>query len=358
MSSSAAPSSDLIWFLVKDVLLNSCQRRLTFATYSLLSEIHARFPACCIAMRIDWESIKGFTERLTSLFSSGTKLQFLNASLAFLFIISVLSSEVKFTALKTKPTRLARHFSSDFGYRNMREIIAGIKVCLSNHRDTCGYRKSDVKSLSVNFGFCSLELFQNLLKFDIVLSCYKQQVAQTIADELMSLYMDLPSLEARILLLQTLKSHLIRRYLIEVLLMNYCREGDEAFHGNEMHMGARKILKQDFLRCPPRRSSEYSSDKYTAEEVEEYVTLVAYLVQSYMATHSSSLQCVHGDSSISQVSQVSQLTSEDIGFFRNLKWHVSDLRKRCVHFIGDSPQKLSKRTDIMLEMLAIWTDEF
>lgn len=367
-NSCAAPSSDLIWFLVKDVLLNSCQRRLSFATYSLLSEIHARFPARCIAMRVDWGSIKCVTERLTSLFNGGTELQFLNASLALLFIISILSSEVKFTALKTKTTRLARHFSSNFDYRNMREIIAGIKVCLNNHRYMCGYRKSEVgnhldptkldKSLSANYGFCSLELFQNLLKFDIVLSRYKQQVAQTIADELMSLYMDLPSLEARILLLQTLKSHLIRRYLIEVLLMNYCQLGDEALHGNEIHMGARKILKQDFLRCPPRRSSEYSSDKYTAEEVEEYVTLVAYLLQSYMATHSSSLQCIHGDSPISQVNEVLQLTPEDLVLFRSLKWHVSELRKRCLHFMGESCQKLSTRTEVMLEMLAIWTDAF
>ena len=178
-NSCAAPSSDLIWFLVKDVLLNSCQCGLSFATYSLLSEIHARFPARCIAMRVDWGSIEGVTERLTSLFSSGTELQVLNASLALSFIINVLSSEVKFTALKTKTTRLARHFSSDFGYRNMREIIAGIKVCLNNHRCMCGCKKSEVgncldptkpdKSLSVNYGFCSLELFQNLLKFDIVL---------------------------------------------------------------------------------------------------------------------------------------------------------------------------------------------
>ena len=360
MSTRMAPSCNLIWYLVDNVLLNSCKRSLSSATYCLLNEIHARFPARCLAMRVRWTNMEKLTGRLTSFFASGSESQFLNAGLASVFILNVLSSEVKSTALKTKPTRIKKNFSADFNSHNMKEIVAGIKVCLSNHTNTCRNgncpiaRPSDCTkerpSSSPNVGICSLELFQNLLKLVIISSSNKEAVAIRTADELSCIYISLTNLQARILLLRTLKSHLIRSYLIKVLLMNYCSPHPDALKGNDVPFTARKIVLQDFCRFPPKRSYRNDDDIYTVEEVEEYVTLVAYLLQSYISLRTPSLQSYHSDYPAFYSEQVKKFTEEDVEIFGSLKWHTLKLREKCGRFLGNA-QRMSIRTDILLIMM-------
>ena len=183
----------------------------------------------------------------------------------------------------------------------------------------------------------------------MVSSTNKQYVSIRIADELMYLYMDLPTLDARVQLLRTLKSHLIRRLLIEVLLMNYCALGPEALQSTDIPMSIRKFVLPDFHRCPQQRSEGIKNQYAMPEEVEEYVTLVAYLLQSYIALHSN-LQAFHCDFPSYRTDQFKQFTEEDVTYLANLGPHALALQKRCEGFIADS-EKLNLRTCLLLDML-------
>ena len=255
MSKDFAPSSKMIWYLVKNILLKSSNARLVSLTYSLLNDIIEKYPTKCIDMNIISEDIwKHFPKDEVGNYKKISKTTQLCSKLALSFLLSVLSVELKKTALKSKQRRQSKHFSADFDIHHVKHVIPHLKKCLENHTATpnsCGI--GDKQEMPEETGICGLELCQNLLKLFMIVSVNKEVVAVRLADHLMYLYIELPNLQQRVLLLQSVMSHCIRQHLITVLLMNYCSLLPEALNGHNLPLCVRKIFLQDFYRQPPSK---------------------------------------------------------------------------------------------------------
>jgi hypothetical protein len=255
MSKDFAPSADMIWYLVKNILSRSSDTRLISLTYSLLNRIIERYPKQCIGMNITSEHVqKYFFQDLKDGSDKKSSKKTKHCSkLASSFLLSVIAVELKETALKSKQRRLSKHFSADFNIHHVKYVMPQLKRCLENHTATsspCG--TGDRHDMPEEAGICGLELFQNILKLIMVVSLNKENVAIKLADQLMYLYIDLPNLQQRVLLLQSVTSHYVRQHLTRVLLMNYCSLLSEArLHGHDLPLCVRKILLQDFYRQPP-----------------------------------------------------------------------------------------------------------
>jgi hypothetical protein len=256
MSRDFAPSPEIIWYLVNNILSSSSNSWLISLTYSLLNDIIEKYPTKCIGMNITLEHVrKHFFQDKVSNDKKSSKAKCCN-KLALSFLLSVLSVELKATALKSKQRRLTKYFSADFDVRHVRDVIPHLKKCLENHTATpnsCGIgeRRDLVEETSI----CGLELFQNLLKLFIIVSVNKENATHRFANELLSLYIELPNLQQRVLLLQSVTSHHARKHLINMILMNYCSLLPTALKGHNIFLCVRKIVFQDFYREPPSKYS-------------------------------------------------------------------------------------------------------
>ncbi|CAB4008419.1 Hypothetical predicted protein [Paramuricea clavata] len=351
MSRDFAPSPEIIWYLVNNILSSSSNSWLISLTYSLLNDIIEKYPTKCIGMNITLEHVrKHFFQDKVSNDKKSLKAKCCN-KLALSFLLSVLSVELKATALKSKQRRLTKYFSADFDVRHVRDVIPHLKKCLENHTATpssCGIgeRRDLVEETSI----CGLELFQNLLKLFIIVSVNKENSALRLADELLYLYIDLPNLQQRVLLLQSVTSHHVRKHLIDTILMNYYSLLPTALKGHNIQfLCVRKIVFQDFYREPPKRSDECG---HSAEEVEEYITLLAYLLQSYVVIHSPGLHGYHNDQPLCDHDGVSEFSQDDLSCLEELNSHVLRLGERCGSFLREG-QLLSLRTNVLLYMMAV-----
>ena len=353
MSKDFAPSSEMIWYLVKHILLKSSNARLVSLTYSLLNDIIEKYPTKCIGMNITSEDMWNhfFKDKVCN-YKRISKTTQLRSKLALSFLLSVLSVELKATALKSKQRRPSKHFSADFGIHHVNHVISHLKKCLEDHTaapNSCGI--GDKQDMPEETSICGLELCQNVLKLFMIVSVNKEDVAVRLADHLMYLYIDLPNLHQRVLLLQSVTSHCIRQHLTAVLLMNYCSPLPEALNGHNLPLCVRKILLQDFYRQPPKRSDGCG---YSPEDIEEYITLLAYLLQSYTVVHTSSLHGYHNDYTLCNHDKVKEFSQEDISYLKDLKSYVSSLRERCVRFLSrGEDHSLSLRTNLLLYMMEV-----
>ena len=351
MSKDFAPSSEMIWYLVENILLKSSNARLVSLAYSLLNDIIEKYPTKCIGMNITSEDIwKHFFKDKVGNYKKISKTTQLWSKLALSFLLSVLSVELKATALKSKQRRLSKHFSADFDIHHVKHVIPCLKKCLENHTaapNSC--RIGDKQDMPEEASICGLELCQNLLKLFMIVSVNKEDVAIRLADHLMYLYIDLANLQQRVLLLQSVTSHHIRQQLITVLLMNYCSVLPAALHGHNLPLCVRKILLQDFKRQPPKRSDECG---YSLEDIEEYVTLLAYLLQSYAVVHTASLHSYHNDYTLCCHDKVKEFSQEDLSYLQDLKSYVSELRDRCISLLSEE-HSLSPRTNLLLHMMEV-----
>jgi hypothetical protein len=254
MSRNFAPSSEMIWYLVNHILARSSNSWLISLTYSLLNDIIEKYPTKCIGMNVTSADVRKyfFHNKVGSDKKSSKTKPY--SKLALSFLLSVLAVELKATALKSKQRRLSKQFSADFDVQHVRDVIPCLKKCLNNHTATpnsCCIGEG--RDLAEETGICGLELFQNLLKLFMIVSLNKENAAIRLADQLMYLYIDLPNLQQRVLLLQSVTSHHVRQHLIKVLLMNYCSLLPEALTGHNLPLCVRKILMQDFYRQPPSK---------------------------------------------------------------------------------------------------------
>ena len=257
MSRESPPPADLIWFLVNIMSSSSSNSWLISSVYSLLNEIIENYPTKCIEMKVTWENItKHFPSIKNGNDSKSLKTK-THSKLALSFLLSVLSVEVKATALKSRQTRLTKPFSADFHVRHMKDVIPHLKKCLESHTElpnACNM--GDERNIWEETGICGLQLFQNLLKLFMIVSLNKENATTRLGDELLYLYIDLPNLQQRVLLLQSLMSHRVRQHLIRCLLMNYCSPLPEALGGHDIPLSIRKIVLQDFYRKPPSKCFE------------------------------------------------------------------------------------------------------
>ena len=91
---------------------------------------------------------------------------------------------------------------------------------------------------------------------------------------------------------------------------------------------------------------------YSTDAVEEYVTLLAYLLQSYVAMHSPILHGYHNDHPLCYHGDVRKFSQEDLRYLKNLKCYVSDLHARCKSFLREG-ESLSVRTKLLLYMMKL-----
>ena len=91
---------------------------------------------------------------------------------------------------------------------------------------------------------------------------------------------------------------------------------------------------------------------HSAEDVEEYITLLAYLLQSYVVIHTPVLCGYHNDHPLCDHddSHIREFSQEDLRFLQDLKYHVSSLSGRCDSFLKEG-QFLSLRTNLLLHMM-------
>ena len=229
MSNDYAPPCEVIRNLIGIMSSKKSTSWLESMAYSLLNDILERYPTKCVAIQVTWEDIEKYFNDTRCC-----------SQLAFGFLLSVLSVELKAGALKSKQRRLSKHFSADFHMQHVKDVISCLKGCLEN----------DSTMTAI------LEILQNFLKLFMIVSLNKSYVAVRLANELSSLYIELPNLEQRVLLLRSMQSHLVRTHLINILLMNYC-ELPVAFKlPDELQLCMKKILLQDFNRKPPSKCLE------------------------------------------------------------------------------------------------------
>ena len=250
MNRDFSPPADLIWFLVDIISSSRSDPWLISSTYSMLNDIIEKYPTKCIEMKVTWENIRKHFPG-----NGGKSLKVKVCSkLALSFLLSVLSVEVKATALKSRWTRLTKHFSADFHARHVKDVIPHLKKCLESHTElpnACSM--GDEGNIWEETSICGLQLFQNLLKLFMIVSLNKEDAAIRLGDELVCLYIDLPNLQQRVLLLQSLMSLQVRQHLIRLLLMNCCVPLPEALPGHDIPLSIRKIILQDFYREPPSK---------------------------------------------------------------------------------------------------------
>ncbi|XP_028391247.1 uncharacterized protein LOC114516078 [Dendronephthya gigantea] len=320
MSNDYAPPCVVIRNLIGIMASKKSTSGLVSMAYSLLNDILERYPTKCVAIHVTWEDIEKYLNDTRPC-----------SRLAFGYLLSVLSVELKAGALKSKQRRLSKHFSADFNIQRVKDVISCLKKCLQNHTGRAEF----------------LEILQNFLKLFMIVSLNKGYVAVRLADELLGLYIGLPNLEQRVLLLRSMQSHLVREHLISILLVNYC-ELPKAFKlTDELQLCMKKILLQDFNRKPPKRSGGLS---YSAEDVEEYVTLLAYLLQSYVVIHMPSLHGYHNDYSLCYHDDVKEFSQEDLSYLKDLESYISKLQGRCEEFLKED-HHLSLRTVLLFHMM-------
>lgn len=90
---------------------------------------------------------------------------------------------------------------------------------------------------------------------------------------------------------------------------------------------------------------------YTEQDVEEYVTLLAYLMQSYLVLRSSTLRRYHNDYPLCDHDNIIQFRPGDITLLKDLEVHVSALRNRCQRFVKEG-QRISSRTKLLLVLMS------
>lgn len=251
MSRNWAPSPEIILYLLNIIFSHRSSPRHVCMIYGLLNEIILKYPKKCIALNVSMRDVRKYF--FNEAVDANTKIAIPFSKLGLSFLLSVLSVELKATALK-KQNRLTKNYSADFNVKHARDAIPHLKKCLTDHTaisGACSAEDHDV--LPEEIGYCGLELLQNLLKLYMVVSLDKEYSAVRLADVLMDLYIELPSLEQRVLLLQSVKSHFVRQHLCKVLLMNYCSLLPEALKGYDQELSMKKILFQDFCRKPPSK---------------------------------------------------------------------------------------------------------
>ena len=345
MSQHRKPPLSLVFYLLKDILLAK-QSNCGTACFRILRQIqvlHPAVPAQMISQKITWEFIAmivKLSKCTDNKFQSGGDSGLaVNASLALSFIISVMEEEVKmktFSHVKTSAYRLlfvVKHAS------HIHDVAEWIGEAVKQHRveqydHGCGHN------------VCPVYLLQRILMLSLLVSERPEDCASRIADEMILVYSQMPSIELKTLFLQSMQSYLLRARLIEMVVGNCCplaqiEQGNDGIPSG----GLRHIIFVDFKRSPSAFNDDVmsSSDKvdYIAS-CEEFLMLLAYWLQSLIFCRKKSLQKNTSDS-------LRILSMDDIDVMMDIDQELVKLRERLENLC--SPTELSPRSYKLLELM-------
>lgn len=383
MSTRRAPPPQLVFYILNKILLNGKKQSVTTLAYLTLKRIQVLHPSSADMHNcgLDWDFMTTVVEQMElsgcrcepeSIKNSSDSCQASqNASLAFAFILQVLEKECERKLLSTcmRKCLAYRLLSLNKAFRNVRNVLQWIKEAVDHHSNACshnsGLRSSCptstvIVSSSSNLP-CPLSLLQHLLQLVMIVNEQPRDCASQIADELVSCYLALRSLEQKTLLLQTLESHLVRSETLDCVLQSRFPMEDFSSSGISLPTGLCKIVDHHFYRklqygdnCSDVDSSSDYHFESVQQECEEFVMLLAYLMQSYICLHEEKLQAqqmtpdptderdsfnVHRDGL--------HLSVEDVVTLSDVREHVGKLRQRlekvCPMF--------SKRTYLLFELM-------
>ncbi|XP_048584505.1 uncharacterized protein LOC116615998 isoform X2 [Nematostella vectensis] len=287
LSVSIKPPANLVYMLC-DTLLQSKSQSASDKCFWILKRIMELHPNCFpgrqerfgklnekkVQSSIDWCLITSIVEQMLG----KPCLSSSNALKALAFLVNVMETEVKIKQFAILQTTAYRLLSVERSPRNVTEVIGWIQSSL-NCSD-CSY----------GVPFSPMSLLYRLLQLSITVSKNQESCVDHLSSELLSCYLQLQSLSARTQLLQSIQSHLLRWRLADLVLIVSCKSET----GDEHATGISKIITQHFKRLPPKQGSTLSQEcnvcLRNSEEVEEFIALLAYSMQSYLFCYHKKLR--------------------------------------------------------------------
>ena len=329
MSQCRKPPPALVFYMLHSILLekkNSCATECS-RILRQIQVLHPAVPARMVAQKITWEYINSMIAKM-----SADSCLAANASMALAFLISVMEEEVDikktFSLVKTSAYRLlsVTHFT------RICDVIQWIGQAIEQHASQC--------SRGCGHNICPVHLLQRMLMLSLSISERPEDCASRIADELFLVYnWQLLSIEHKTLLLQSMKSHLLRIKLIEVILSNCCPSQVEQENVKIPTRSGLRHIFFDFMRSPPIYDAECAD---TTVSCEEFIMLLAYFLQSFIFCRKRSLRKNTSDS-------LRIMSMDDGEVLLELDKEVLKLRERLESFCSPSP--LSSRSYQLLDLM-------
>ena len=388
MSSRRAPPPRLVFYTLNKILLCGKKQAVTTLAYLTLKRIQVLHPSSTDMHHcgLDWDFVTIVVEQMElsgcrcdhSVTNSTDSCQASkNASLAFAFILQVLEKECERKMLSTCMRKCLAYklLSLNKAFRNIRNVLQWIKEAVDHHpvgvcSHSSGFRLScSTNAAVVSHGHirsspnlpCPLYLMQHLLQLVMIVNEQPRECASQIADELVSCYLGLHNLERKALLLQTIESHLVRSETLDCVLQSRFPMDDFSSSGISLPTGLHKIVDHHFYRklqygvdCGDVDSLGGYHFESLQQECEEFVMLLAYLIQSYICLHEEKLQAqqmtpdpIDDQGSSNTHHDGLHLSVEDVVTLCDISEHVGKLRQRlekvCPSF--------SQRTYLLFELM-------
>ncbi|XP_078358267.1 uncharacterized protein LOC144643026 isoform X2 [Oculina patagonica] len=343
MTHRRKPPPNLLFYLLNSILLTK-QSSCGTECFRIMRQIQVLHPVVAMQMMgqtITWEfvsmvaKLSGCTQD-----SMGCGSLQQNAAMALSFLVSVMEEEAqkkKFSLVKTSAHRL---LSADRRSNHIHDVIQWIGVSLKQHRE-----EKLVQSCGHNV--CPLYLLQRMLVLSLLVSERPEDSASRIANELVMVYVELQSIKHKSLLLQSVQSHLLKTKLIEVIVSNCCPSDDKLEVEGISRVGLRDIVFTDFKRYPPGHSLSDPDNSLSCDSVdittncEEFITLLAYLLQSFIFC---------GKSSLMKNLSNRMLSLDDVEVLNEIDDELLLLRARLESLCGASP--LSRRSYELLDLMS------
>ena len=369
ISKTRAPPSHLVFSILRKTLLRSKKAAVTALACLTLKRIHALHPRSTDMYKcgLDWNFITSIVEKMEltecshekRLENSVNEIQIThNASLVFAFTIYFLKKECERKMLSTsmRKCHAFKLLSLSKSFRNVRDVLYWIKAAIIYHScSICSHRSSVISKNKTYLNAvvsrsspnlpCPLLLIQHLLQLVMLVNEKPNACAVQLADELVSCYLGLQHLQMKIFLLQTIESHMVRSKMIDSVLQ--CR-----FPMEDCPItGLRRIVEHHFFRELNHGDID-SSEDLIKQECEEFVMLLAYLMQSYICTHEEKLQAQQDnlfekDDNVDSDSSGLHLSVEDVLVLCDMEQHVQGLQQR----LEKTCPIFSERTHIMFQLM-------
>lgn len=342
------PTPELVQKMLQKILLTNKKTAITSSCYRALKLIQTLHPdvAANAVERLTWDFVQEIVEQLDLWRCSngqkpsdgGSHVAFQNASLALAFVVSVLEDDLK-RKCNAKKSKAFRMLSVISCLQNVERVVEWIRVVVQHVSDSPSPQDSFLVTISPFFCQDILSLFQRLLQLSLDVSDLPIDSARRITNgPLIWAYMhpSISSVECKTLLLETLQSHLLRSVFIELIFQNYCQES-----GNPCHCGLQRIVNTYFLYEPPSYLNEESSDCRGQSECEEFVMLLAYLLQSYIFCRAKGFQSADPEDI---------LPKEDVDTLLHIDRDVAELQDRLEGMCNPLSEKTYQLLDLIVTL--------
>ena len=310
------------------VLIETTDRDASYNVYNILNEVRMQHSVKPGELPFTWNDVQTAVERLHLPLGvySAPATEALSSALALQYMTSMLEDE-----LFSRPITAQRQVTRSITYRvlSTESKFSNVKILLQWISDALHfgqYCETGINSVLVNLHIGTtintehdssvgdmsfdtatasdrvpkiLPIMQRLLNLVIIVSRCPEDCAKRIAVELERLYMHLPTLFQRHLLVTSITSRLLRLKLVQRILEDHCSDDSEQCGG--CNSGA--ICLSDLITCyfccvPPQNlftppptperdddadSINVDSKKYSPESCEELSMLLYLVVDSYIA---------------------------------------------------------------------------